>query len=254
MYPVLERILDAAEAENMSVVLGLQHHPEYWDQIKGREKVIRDFFRVRRARNERLQHALLQAFGNREAWTGYYIPDEIDDLTWRTPEMRELIHTYLRAMTGLLRENDPDRFIAVSAFFRGRTAPDRVAEDLLDIMAGTDIDILLVQDGIGVGDPPLPYVPTYYEALTRTWTSESAGERGPLPALWCVIEAFKQISEPDEPFSAEPPAPDRLQEQIEAARPYFERLILFTFDDYLHPERGDEARKGFQALRDWTTP
>jgi hypothetical protein len=174
IYPVLERIFDAAEAEGLSVVLGLQHHPDYWEQIKGREKVIRDFLRVRTARNAHLQHALLDAFGTRKAWTGYYIPDEIDDLTWRTPEMRALIRTYLRQMASVLKENDPGRFVSVSTFFRGRTGPDLVVENLVDIMAGTGIDVLLVQDGVGVGDPPLAYIPLYYDAFTRLWTQDAA--------------------------------------------------------------------------------
>ncbi len=248
VYPVLERIFEAAEAENISVVLGLQHHPEFWDQIKSRDKVIQDFFRIRKARNRQLQLVLLNNFGDRTSWTGYYLPDEIDDLTWRSPNKKKLIHGYLRAMAGILRENDPDRTIAVSSFFRGRTVPKRMAEDLMDILSDTGIDYLLVQDGVGVGDPPLAYVPLYYEVLARTWASESAAGRD-LPALWGVLEAFKQTSGPDEPFTAVPAPPERLREQVEEARPFFDRLILFTFEDYLQPDLGHAATAAFESLR-----
>lgn len=231
-YPTLERIMEAAEAEGMSVLIGLQHHPEYWTQITSREKVIRDFFRIRMARNERLQRALLDAFGRRYAWAGYYIPDEVDDLTWRAPEMRTLIRDYLVQMTAILRRNDAERSIAVSSFFRGRTAPERMASDLIALLQDTDIDVLLVQDGIGTGDPPLLYSPLYYETLAAAWQAAVAADEVILPSLWCVIETFHQTSALNDPFTAEAASPERVREQIEAARPYFERLIVFTFDDY----------------------
>ncbi len=233
-YPAIERILEAAEAEGMSVLIGLQHHPEYWDQIKGREKVIRDFFRLRMARNERLQRALLQTFGNRRAWTGYYIPDEVDDLTWRDPAMQAIIHDYLKRMAAILRRNDAGRTIAVSSFFRGRTSPERMTENLMAMLGDTGIDILLVQDGVGTGDPPLQYVPLYYNVLSNAWKTKVNDEERhtQLPALWCVIETFRQTSGLNDPFTAEPASPERVQEQIDAARPHFEKLVTFTFDDY----------------------
>lgn len=231
-YSTIERILEAAEAEGMSVLIGLQHHPEYWEQIKGREKVIRDFFRLRMARNERLQRSLLQTFGNRRAWTGYYIPDEVDDLTWRDPAMQAIMHDYLRRMAAILRRNDDGRTIAVSSFFRGRTSPERMTENLMAMLGDSGIDILLVQDGIGTGDPPLEYAPLYYDVLGKAWKVDDGDRQIQLPALWCVIETFRQTSGMDEPFTAEPASPERVKKQIEAARPHFERLVIFTYDDY----------------------
>ena len=262
-YPTLERIFDAAEAEGMELIIGLQHSPEYWEQIKSRDKVVRDFFRLRMARNERVQKALLATFGDRAAWTGYYIPDEIDDLSWRAAERLAHLRMYLQGMTGILRRNDPARFVTASSFFRGRTAPDLMAANLMDIVEGSGLDVLLVQDGIGVGDPPIRYVPLYFDILARIWNNaaeEGAGKdasdvkRGPLPSLWCVIETFRQTSDPNEPFAAVPAPAARLAEQIRAARPHFERLILFTYSDYLNPDLGDEAKAGFGAIRDLPNP
>ncbi len=262
-YPTLERIFEAAEAEKMTLFLGLQHHPEFWKQIQSRDKVVRDFFRLRMARNERVQKALLAAFGERKAWTGYYIPDEIDDLSWRAADRLPHLRMYLKGMAGTLRKNDPGRAVAASSFFRGRTAPDLMAANLMDIVEDTGLDILLVQDGVGVGDPPLRYVPLYFDMLSRMWNTnakraseEGSAEtvRGALPTLWGVIEAFRQTSGPAEPFTAVPAPADRLQQQIHAARPHFERLILFTYFDYLSPTLGDEAQSGFEALRELSKP
>ncbi len=248
-YPVVERILDAAEKEGLSVILGLQHHPEYWAQVKGREKVIRDFFRLRLARNARLQGALLAAFGSRPGWTGYYLPDEIDDLTWRTPAMRQHLHTYLKDMTAILKKNDPGRTVSVSAFFRCRTEPGLLAGNFRAITVGTSLDHLLLQDGTGVGDPPIEHLGFYYESFGRTWAAADKTPGSDLPALWCVIETFRQTSKPDEPFAATTAPANRLTKQVEMARPFFPHLILFTLEEYVHPDRGPAAKAGYDALR-----
>lgn len=317
-YPVLEQILAAAQTTGMSVYLGLQNNPYYWTQINGRDKVLRDFFLIRVARNERLQLALLAAFGEHPAWQGWYLPDEMDDLTWREEPKRSMVKHYLRLMTTRLRVHDPDRPIAASAFIRGRTAPDLAAGNLLDIVSGSGLDILMLQDGIGVGDPPMSYATLYYEVLQKAWDRQrqaAAGEPAPEdippvepgdpmidtpveeattddllpavaeepvtetavdeeaaaedlmpveddeeveeagpppapPALWVVLEAFQQLSGPDQPFAAHPAPPARLQEQIELARPYFERMVLFTFLDYVDPTRGEEAKALFELLQE----
>jgi hypothetical protein len=147
--------------------------------------------------------------------------------------MAKLMRDYLQRMTAILRANDPDRTVTVSAFFRGRTAPEYVVGNFSGLLAGTGIDILLLQDGIGVGDPPLAYIHLYYEAFTNGWNTEADSN---LPSLWAVIETFKQVSGPDEPFAAVPAPPERLKAQRQKAAEHVDRLILFTFDDYLRPD------------------
>jgi len=249
IHPVIETILSVAEAENMEVFLGLLHQQEYWEQITGRDEVIKEFFLIRMARNARLHAALLETFGDRQGWVGTYIPDEIDDRTWRTPDRQHRMQAYLEGMTAILRRNDPERAIAVSAFFRGRTSPEVVARNFRDLTAGADLDYVLIQDGIGTGDPPLRYAPIYYAILTAAWRAADA-DAG-LPELWAVIEAFEQTSAGDEPFAAKPAPPERLIGQLRAARDFFPRLILFTFSDYMDPRLGPDAEAVFQAVREF---
>ena len=242
---VLDTFFDAVKDRGFTVHLGLHNDSAYWQQIRGRDRVVRDYFLVRIAQNERLQKALLARYGGRAEWAGYYIPDEIDDLTWRMPERRTLVRDYISLMTERLRANDAGRLVSVSTFFRGRTAPDIYATNLLNIVCGgpsNQVDAVLVQDGVGVGDPPPSYVSIYFDELNIAWTTNA-------PALWGVVEAFQQTSKGSEPFAAVPTAPARLQQQVETAATRFQRLVLFTFLDYADPARGPGADALFQALR-----
>ena len=307
-HAVLETLFEANVAAGLDVYLGLQNNPLYWSQIKGRDRVLRDFFYLRTSRNERLQLGLLDTFGNQESWVGYYIPDEIDDFTWRHDSKRPMIKRYVGHMCERLRANDPERKIAMSAFFRGRTAPHILADNLLDIASNSGLDHLLIQDGVGVGDPPVNYVPFYFKVLKERWANvdveqpdildfvagieesnqaiedgvdvvevievdpanelvlahapaeeaeeelvadeDTAENAAPvLPELWVVIEAFKQTSKGEEPFAAKPTSPTQLKKQVRNSAEYFENTVLFTFQDYMDPDLGDNAAKLFNTMK-----
>lgn len=238
-FDAVERLMAAERGMRFSVFLGLQHDPAFWNEITARDKALRDYFLVRQAQNRRLQASLLKAFGQRDDWVGYYIPDEIDDLSWRDPARRKLLADYLQATIKNLRDHDTYRTIAISAFFRGRTAPGIAAENLAEVTADAGLDYLLLQDGAGNGDPPEDVLPLYYQALLQ--------QREKQPELWAVLEAFRQTSGPDKPFAAKPAPPDDFARQIKAAAG-FKRRILFSFPDYADPERGPEAKALYQSL------
>lgn len=243
-YPVLEKVFEAADASGVSVVLGLHHDPNYWVEVTARMRVLKDFFYVRTAQNERLQIELLKKFGHRENWIGYYVPDEIDDFTWRTGTKRDLVAGYVDLVSERLRENDPDRGISISTFFRLRTAPDVYASNIKRIFAGSDVTQLFVQDGIGDGNPwtyAQHYVPIYYAALTDALEGEPYERR-------VVIEVFERVTDVNEPFRAAPAKFERVSRQIEMAEPHFAGKVYFTYSNYMHPDRGDRAAELYDAM------
>lgn len=274
-YTAIEHLFLANQDVGLDVYLGLQNDPDYWSQIQGRDRVLRDFFLVRLAQNEHIQKELLDRFDANPAWQGYYIPDEIDDKTWRHPSKRSLIRQYVHHMAERLRVNDADRDILISTFFRGRTSPRIVAENLLDIVSGSEVDALLLQDGVGTGDPPVDYLGAYYDAILSAWKqaptpatnavpedAEANTEPSPAsedrsaqespdsrPELWAIVESFRQTSAPGDPFSAEPTGAETLRQQMTEAAESFDTMILFTYPDYMLPSLGPKAAKLDEELR-----
>ena len=241
-YSTVGRIFKAAADQKMKVYLGLHHDPHYWTQITARKRVLRDYFLVRVVQNELLQKALLKEFGGFPEWVGYYIPDELDDLTWRQPGQAELMANYIKLMCKKLRANDAGRKISVSAFFRGRTAPDIFMANMQSIVAKNTVDNLLLQDGAGLRDPSLKYTPIYYAAFKERWPEENA-------ELSCVVELFRQKSKEGEPFSAVPASAKRVRTQLKSATKYFDDIVLFTFSDYADPDLGGAAKKLYKELQ-----
>lgn len=240
-YPVLERMFSAMEGMSFEVYLGLANDPGYWTAITGRDITVRDYFLLRLARNMKIQAALLDAFGTRDAWKGYYIPDEIDDKSWRGDGRGVLMRDYLKAMVAGLKKADPSRKVAVSAFFRARTAPDVYARTLRGLVAETGMDLVLVQDGCGESDPPFRYLEDYYAALREGW-------KGAEPRLECVVEAFRRVSTTNGVFAAEPVAASDLKSQMQLARQHFGGVLLFSFLDYTDPDLGSRGAEAYKAL------
>lgn len=243
-HATIENLLAAADGKGFRILLGLRNDPDYWKQITARDRVLRDYFMARVAQNEAVQLALKAKFDRSPDFAGYYIPDEIDDLNWRTPSRRALMKEYLAVLARRLKANDPDRPATVSSFVRGRTAPDIYANTLKELFASdSHVDAVLIQDGVGVGDPPASYVALYFKELQQRWDEQG-------PQLWGIVEAFEQTSKAGEAFAARPAPAGRLRKQVEAAAPYFDRLVLFTFLDYATPAKGPEAEALFDVLKE----
>jgi hypothetical protein len=225
-YPLLEKIFKAAREFQFKIFLGLYQETTYWQQIPAPSDILENFFYLRVAANERLLGQLCKKFGQEPSLAGYYIPDEIDDLNWRTPDRIGFYNDYLKLMVERIRKFDPKRPVAVSAFFRSRTSPRIYAENLFSILKDTGISQLLVQDGAGENNPPELYRGMYFERIKE----QNSGEIG----LVGIIEIFSRTSPESEPFVAVSAPRDRIIRQLSEARKYFDNPVVFSLD-YLEP-------------------
>jgi hypothetical protein len=223
---LLEKIFPAARECRLNVVLGLYHETTYWQQIPAPNDVLENFFYLRVAANERLLEQLHKKFGQEPSLAGYYIPDEIDDLNWRTPDRIGFYNLYLKLMVERIRKVDPQRPIAVSTFFRSRTAPRIYAENLYSILKDTGINRLLVQDGAGENNPAEPDRAMYFEKI------KEVNEKG--VELAGIIEIFSRTSPEGKPFAAVPASRDRILRQLSEGGKFFTSLVVFSLD-YLEP-------------------
>ncbi|MCU0578601.1 MAG: DUF4434 domain-containing protein [Desulfobacterota bacterium] len=224
--PFLEKIFQAARESGLKVFLGLYQETTYWRQIPAPLDVLENFFYLRAAANERLLEQVHKKFGQDAALAGYYIPDEIDDLNWRTEDRIGLYNGYLKLMVERIRKVDPQRPVAVSSFFRSRTAPRIYAENVFAILKDTGINWLLVQDGAGENNPAEPYRSLYLEKVKE---SKPQGIE-----LAVILEIFTRTSREGEPFAAVAAPRERIGRQIAEVRRYFEHVVAFSLE-YLEP-------------------
>lgn len=210
---LIDLLLDAAEGQGIAVRLGLVQDPAYWERIQRDAEQVEVYLRRHRLANRALAERLVARIGDRRAFDGWYITEEIDEVNWQDQAKRALLHQHLVALAGDLRALAPGRSIAISGFTGARLDPAALGAFWREVLEGTGIDLLMLQDGFGV-QPMLPSdLALYLDALRR-----AAGASG--AALASIPELFTQTGGTpiDEgPFAAAPAPIERIEAQLEAA-------------------------------------
>lgn len=228
-------LLAAAQTFDMQVLLGLHDDPDWpSDAATGRmAPPLGDPHATR---------ALAQLCATSAACAGWYIPQEIDDVTWAGDEATARLREHVSRTAQTLRELAPAKLIALAPFFTGTLSPAEYAQWWLDVLEPGTIDILILQDGVGTGRATPEVAGQYLAEL-------GAALDGTGVQLWSVVELFRQLhgSPVDaEPFEAVPIDPATLRHSLAIETPLVERVVAFAVLDYMDPRRGGAARRLFQ--------
>ena len=222
-------LLAAAASMRLKVFLGLDRDPT-WPQAEAAARPAPPLGERRRIR------ALAALCNGSLACAGWYLPQEIDDSTWRGRE--EILRAHLVASAAALRRLTPGRPIAIAPFFTGALEPEAHARFWDAILAEPSVDVVMLQDGVGSGRATAEMAAAYLAALQPI-----AAARG--VELWSVAELFRQVHGApvdQDPFAAVPMHPSTLRASLTAERMFARRLVAFSVLDYMDPARGRAAR------------
>lgn len=238
--PPLEHILRLADELNMDVLVGLAHHSEYWDKIKRPPALLEVYFGRRRVAAQALIRELAAQLRKHPSFAGWYLCDEIDDVNWRTPERRSVLHAYLRGLTDDIRRVDTKGKVAISGFSNAALSPGGLAAFWDELLRAASIDILLFQDGVGAEKLQLTELPIYLDALQPLFQDNPR-------ELRVVVELFQQIPAADGEFRAVPAPLERISRQLHVASRYTTRPMAFSVPDYMNPSHGAEQTSLFNS-------
>ncbi len=229
----LEPLLAAAGAMKMTLFLGLDRDPA-WPRPSATSRLPPPLGAPRRARR------LARACESSPACAGWYLPQEIDDVSWAGRE--QALRAHLVASAAALRRLAPGKPIAIAPFFTGALDPDAHARFWDAILAEKSVDIVMLQDGVGTGRATAEMAAGYLAALQPVTAARGV-------ELWSVAELFRQVhgAPVDErPFAAVPIHPATLRASLAAERAVARRVVAFSVLDYMDPARGGAARTLYQ--------
>ena len=229
----LETILELAQARGIEVYLGLAADSGYWGRIRQTPLRQQEYLERLRWKSERVAQEVAIIASRYGAFQGWYLPEEIDDLDWRSPQARGVLVQHLRRLGSFLKQLTPAGSIMLSGFTSARTDPDSYGEFWSTIFRETPVDILLFQDAAGTGRLPWELLPTYLKALRGA--ADANGKK-----LQVVVELFTEVSA--DPFKAVPAPISRVRQQLRTAEDYATGGInSFSVPDYMLPEAGGAA-------------
>ena len=243
--PPLETILRLADEAAIAVYVGLVYEPKYWEQIRQPLPQVEKYLGRLRSHSVSVASQLLPIVQQHPSFQGWYIPEEIDDTTWRASDFRAALYTHLNRLSAYLHTLTPTKKVAVSGFANGRLEPQAFESFWSGLLAGAAIDVVLFQDGIGARKQELPELAFYLTAI-RNATQAHHRE------LKIIIEIFEQVAGPpldDQPFQATPAVLGRIRHQIETSAAYASGLVAFSIPEYMTPLGGPAAEHLFATYK-----
>ncbi len=238
---VLEKILSLSDSAGIKVLVGLAHHSDYWKKIQQPPEQVENYFKKKLARSQSIAQLLLPSVQKHASFAGWYIPEEVDDVNWKSEKAQLVLFAYLRDLSAHLKELTSDKLVAISGFSNATMSPPVFGKFWESLLEGSEIDVVLFQDGIGANKLLLEELPIYLEVI-REATKKSSAQ------LQVVTEIFAQVAgQPvdNEPFQAIPAPLSRIKEQVRVASAFTPHLVAFSIPEYMTPLGGRRARKLF---------
>ncbi|WP_245881428.1 DUF4434 domain-containing protein [Thalassospira marina] len=182
----LANSLKDARDQGLSLIMGLHMDPAYYNRLAEIDTAGTGAYL-----EHQLGLSLKQANTIRQDWgisiAGWYVPLELDDWNFEQKARRDIVNERLGGLASRL-----DLPVHVSAFSGGKLTPDAYA-GWLGSLEKTGIHVW-AQDGAGTRTLPAMARETYIKALPCD--------------IGIVLEAFRQTSGKNEPFTAEPAKPN----------------------------------------------
>ena len=242
----LETVLRMADSAQMKVRVGLISDPAYWSYVQKDPQQVADYLQGLRDKSLAAAGELAPMLKRHPCVQGWYISEEIDDISWRSREARSVLFAHVSKLSAELHQLLPKGTVSISAFSQAQSSPEGFEQFWDEFFRRTGVDTVLYQDGVGAGKMDLNDLPVYLEAI------RGAADKNRRTAT-VVIELFTQTAGPpidNSAFKAVPASFNRIGCQLAmAARYSVNGIVGFSIPDYMTPQGGPAAGKLFSQYQ-----
>jgi len=214
-------ILSLGDKLGMNIYLGLYA----WDwKGRGEEGDFQEFA----DRNVKVARELHHLYSEHPSFKGWYI------LSWEignapTPDNIG-VKAYLKVISGL-RSLDKRKRIIIAPYFTLDISPEKLEEGWKRLLGVMKVDVLALQDGVGCDRGIRPSdVPPYFQAMKRACEANKV-------EFWGDLEVFDILA------GWKPANIERVKEQIERMSPFVKKIVIWEFNHYMSPLKGEEQAK-----------
>lgn len=184
-YPApLEQLLLSAAGKQMEVYIGLYFSEEYW-QNKQTDSV---WLRTNADKCNFIATEIQEQFGNFKAFKGWYIPHEPEPYAYNNAHRVAIFKKYLVDRISDHLHTLSSKPVSIAAFFNSRLSTSEQLSDFMAELGKCNLQVIMLQDGIGVNHVSLEDLGRYYRAADKgLFLSGDAGYKG---EFWSDLETF----------------------------------------------------------------
>jgi chitodextrinase len=223
---VVERALRTADAGGAQVYLGLQANNDWWTNYANNAPWLQNEAKV----GNQIADELWLQYGQHASLAGWYLWFEVDNVNEPTPVQWKRLSVFFRTVADHLHKLTPGKPVMISPFYNSRSglAPSQWRSMWEYILSRSSLDILALQDGVGVGHATAAQLPAWFKA-----TGDAVHQFGSRMRFWVDSETFN--------LEGQPMAIHSLVKDMRAVQPYVSNYISFSFNHYISPQQVDPA-------------
>ena len=220
-HDVVDRALDAADASGAHVYLGLQINDDWWTIYLTDKTWLNNEAKVANV----LADDLWKRYGHHASLTGWYLGFEVDNVESTQAEWDNLVAFY-RTVGNHIHKLTPGKAIVISPFFNTTAdlSPSQWQAMWEYVLKRSPIDILALQDGVGVAHATKKQLPDWFSAV-----GNAIHNSRPRMQFWADAETFN--------LDSEPRAIHSIVNDMRAVQPYVSSYLSFSFNHYLSPQQ-----------------
>ena len=235
----LERVLTSAQRKGIEVYIGLHFDDTYWQHQT-------DVAWLQTQANYCIAIAeeIQAQFGTHIAFKGWYIPHEPEPNAYNTDEKVRLFREqFVDRISNRLHQlnNKP---VSIAAFWNGSLSTPEQLQHFMAELAKSNLQIIMLQDGVGAQHVTLERLASYYEAAQRGLFEENKNYKG---VFWSDLETF---ASPNGQYPFAPATFDRVKQQLETALSIkkVSKVVSFHYFDDMSTKSSHKAKA--DALRE----
>lgn len=220
-YDAVEISLASAKANGLKVWLGLNWTDDWWNHYGNDKTWLQNEFKIGQNVCAELWHNYKSEYGNTIA--GFYITMEVDNVNYDSALHQQNMVDAYTTLTNYIHKHT-GKPVMVAPFFNescGMNA-DEFANFWGRILKKAPIDIVALQDGVGVHHVKTATVGTWYQKMQAKINSVR-----PATELWSDLETFDEVNGEFKPASNA-----RILDQISAEKPYVKKFTTFAWLHY----------------------
>jgi len=238
----LERVLASAQRKGIEVHIGLHFDDTYWQHQT-------DVVWLQTQANYCIAIAeeIQAQFGTHIAFKGWYIPHEPEPNAYNTDEKVRLFREqFIDRISNRLHQlnNKP---VSIAAFWNSSLSTPEQLQHFMAELSKSNLQIIMLQDGVGAQHVTLERLASYYEAAQRGLFEENKNYKG---VFWSDLETF---ASPNGEYPFHPATFDRVKQQLETALsiPKVSKIVSFHYFDDMstkspHKAKADALREAYK--------
>ena len=238
----LERVLASAQRKGIEVHIGLHFDDTYWQHQT-------DVAWLQTQANYCIAIAeeIQAQFGTHVAFKGWYIPHEPEPNAYNTDEKVRLFREHFvdRISNRLHQLNNKP--VSIAAFWNSSLSTPEQLQHFMAELSKSNLQIIMLQDGVGAQHVTLNRLANYYEAAQRGLFEENKNYKG---VFWSDLETF---ASPNGQYPFHPATFDRVKQQLLTARsiPKVSKIVSFHYFDDMstkspHKAKADALREAYK--------